>query len=60
MTKAKGMVATAINRIPNGTIRRGPTRSVMLPAHRMTQAAPMPCGAINSPATQASCPRAIW
>ncbi len=60
VTKANGIVAAAMRRMPNGTIRRGPTRSVMLPAHRMMQAAPMPWGAINRPATQASCPRATW
>ena len=60
VTKANGIVAAAINKMPNGTMRRAPTRSVMLPAQRMMQAAPMPCGAINSPATQASWPRAIW
>ena len=60
VTKANGIVATAMSRTPNGTIRRGPNRSVMLPAQRMMQAAPIPCGAMSNPATQASWPRAIW
>ena len=60
VTKANGTVAAAIRRMPNGTMRRGPTRSVMLPAQRMMQAAPMPWGAMRSPATHASWPRAIW
>ena len=60
VTKAKGMVAAAISRIPKGTTRRGPKRSVMLPAQRMMQAAPIPWGAMSRPATQASWPRATW
>ena len=60
VTKARGIVATAIRRMPTGTTRRGPTRSVTLPAQRMMQAAPMPWGAMRSPATQASWPRATW
>ncbi len=60
VTKANGIVAAAMSRMPNGTMRRGPTRSVMLPAQRMMHAAPMPWGAISRPATQASWPRAIW
>ena len=31
VTKANGTVATAMTRIPNGTTRRGPTRSVRRP-----------------------------
>ena len=54
VTNAKGIVAAAMRRMPNGTMRRGPTRSVTLPDQRMMQAAPMPCGAIRSPATHAS------
>ena len=49
VTKANGIVAAAISRMPNGTMRRGPTRSVMLPAQRMMQAAPMPCGRHQQP-----------
>ena len=54
VTNAKGIVAAAMRRMPNGTTRRGPTRSVTLPDQRMMQAAPMPWGAIRSPATHAS------
>ncbi len=60
VTKAKGTVAAAMRRMPKGTTRRGPKRSVTLPAQRMMQAAPMPWGARSSPATQASWPRATW
>ena len=60
VTKANGTVAAAIKRMPNGTTRRGPTRSVIAPAQRMMHAAPMPWGAIRSPACHASWPRATW
>ncbi len=60
VTKANGIVAAAISRTPNGTMRRGPNRSVTFPDQRMMQAAPIPWGAMSSPATQASWPRAIW
>ena len=60
VTKQKGTVAAAISKIPKGTTRRGPRRSVTLPAQRMMHAAPSPCGAMSSPACHASCPRATW
>ena len=35
-------------------------RSASLPASGMTRAAPMPCGAISSPAASADWPRTTW
>ena len=60
VTKAKGTVAAAMMRMPGGTTRRGPSRSVIAPDLRIMRAAPMPCGAMRRPACHGLCPRAIW
>ena len=57
VTKQKGMVAAAMMRIPGGTTRRGPSRSVIAPDFRIMRAAPMPCGAMSRPACHGLSPR---
>ena len=60
VTKANGMVAAAISRIPNGTMRRGPTRSVMLARPPHDAGGPDALRRHQQPGHPRLLPRAIW